>query len=87
MTFTDDEHIAIYMALHVSQLRRLPKLIVDAWGIGQLLVEARRSAPAWPPEDRIDAIGHNGNNGEHYIIEREPGPSPFGGRRTDRSRA
>ena len=20
----------------------------------------------WPPEDRIDVIGQNGNNGEHY---------------------
>lgn len=85
MTFTDDEHIAIYMALQVSQLRRLPKLIVDAWGIGQLLVEARRSAPAWPSEDRIDVIGQNGPSGDHYI-ERDAGPSIFGGRRTDRSR-
>lgn len=87
MKFTDDERIAIYLRISERQLRGLPQVIVDAWGIGKLLVSAQRSAPAWPPEDRIDAIGHNGNNGEHYIIEREPGPSPFGGRRTDRSRA
>lgn len=87
MSPTDTECMALYLRLSASQLAGLPAVVFELWQRGQQVYYARQRASAWPPEDRIDAIGHNGNNGEHYIIEREPGPSAFGGRRTDRSRA
>ena len=40
--------------------------------------------PEWPTESRIDAIAQNGPTGEHYT-EREPGPTPFAGRKTRRA--
>jgi len=86
MTAFNRACLAIYRSIHTSEVRQLPQAFVDAWGIGQLLHESARAAPAWPDDQRIDTIGANGNDGQHYV-EREPGPAVFGGRRTDRSRA
>lgn len=85
MTPADTECMTLYLRLSASQLTGLPAVVFELWQRGQQVYYARQRASAWPPEDRIDAIGHNGNNGEHYI-ERDAGPSMFGGRRTDRSR-
>jgi hypothetical protein len=45
-------------------------LILTAWGIlrCQNAKEERALQREWPTEERIDAIGPNGNEGEHYAI-------------------
>jgi len=86
MTATDTECMTLYLRLSVSQLAGLPAAVIEAWQRGQQAYYSRQRATKWPPEDRIDVVGHNGNDGQHYV-EREPGPAAFGGRKTDRSRA
>ncbi len=40
--------------------------VVDKINSGEITFSAPNGEKQWPDNDRIDAIGQNGNNGEHY---------------------
>lgn len=62
-------------ALHGAAMAAIDPALLGVGGVHELvdcLDEARRQdaegVTIWPPEERIDVIGRNGNGGEHYAI-------------------
>jgi len=54
----------------------LKKEVIDKINSGEITFSAPTGEKQWPKNDRIDAIGQNGNNGEHYPHESESPLSP-----------
>ena len=54
----------------------LKKEVIDKINSGEITFSAPTGEKQWPNNDRIDAIGQNGNNGEHYPNESESPLSP-----------
>ena len=76
----EDSFIAVDLSEAVDANSKNIVGTYDSWAVTsdilsdcQEFMDDLLSAPVWPEETRIDVIGRNGNNGEHYSLKKNGG--------------